>query len=57
MTSMNIDQCLAKGRNIAIFLDDAHGMKDEIIEELRLMSNLETSRTKLIQSSSSGSPN
>ena len=44
-----LTQCLAKGRNIAIFLDDAHGMKDEIIEELRLMSNLETSRTKLIQ--------
>ena len=44
-----LTQCLAKGRNIVIFLDDAHGMKDEIIEELRLMSNLETSRTKLIQ--------
>jgi general secretion pathway protein A len=44
-----LTQCLEKGRNIVIFLDDAHGMKDEIIEELRLMSNLETSRTKLIQ--------
>lgn len=44
-----LTQCLAKGRNIVIFLDDAHGMKDEIIEEMRLMSNLETSRTKLIQ--------
>ena len=42
-------QCLEKGQNVVIFLDDAHRMKDEIIEELRLMSNLETSRTKLIQ--------
>jgi len=32
-----------------VFLDDAHRMKDEVVEELRLMSNLETSRTKLIQ--------
>lgn len=44
-----LTQCLKKGQNIVIFLDDAHRMKDEIIEELRLMSNLETSRTKLIQ--------
>ena len=42
-------RCLEKGENVVIFLDDAHRMKDEIIEELRLMSNLETSRTKLIQ--------
>jgi len=44
-----LTQCLGKGRNIVIFLDDAHTMKDDIIEELRLMSNLETSGTKLIQ--------
>jgi general secretion pathway protein A len=40
---------LEKGENVVLFLDDAHRMKDMIIEELRLMSNLETSRTKLIQ--------
>jgi len=42
-------RCLEKGGNVVLFLDDAHRMKDEIVEELRLMSNLETSRTKLIQ--------
>ena len=42
-------QCLSKNQQVVIVLDDAHRMKDEIIEELRLMSNLETSRTKLIQ--------
>lgn len=42
-------RCLEKGENVVVFLDDAHRMKDEIVEELRLMSNLETSRTKLIQ--------
>jgi general secretion pathway protein A len=42
-------QCLSKDQNVVIILDDAHRIKDEIIEELRLMSNLETSRTKLIQ--------
>ncbi len=42
-------RCLEKGENVVLFLDDAHRMKDEIVEELRLMSNLETSRTKLIQ--------
>ena len=42
-------RCLEKGGNVVVFLDDAHRMKGEIVEELRLMSNLETSRTKLIQ--------
>jgi general secretion pathway protein A len=44
-----LTECLKKSENIVICLDDAHRMKDEIIEELRLLSNLETSRTKLIQ--------
>jgi general secretion pathway protein A len=42
-------QCLQQGRNFVIILDDAHRIKDQIIEELRLLSNLETSRSKLIQ--------
>ena len=42
-------RCLEKGENVVLFLDDAHRMKDEIVEELRLMSNLETSKSKLIQ--------
>ena len=49
-------QCLSKNRNVVIFLDDAHKMKDEIIEEMRLLSNLETSRTKLIQIVMVGEP-
>ena len=51
-----LTQCLKKDQNIVIFLDDAHRMKDEIIEELRLLSNLETSRTKLIQLVIAGEP-
>jgi general secretion pathway protein A len=49
-------QCLKNGENIVVFLDDAHRMKDEIIEELRLMSNFQTSRTKLIQIVVAGEP-
>ena len=49
-------QCLKKGENIVVFLDDAHRMKDEIIEEVRLMSNFQTSRTKLIQIVIAGEP-
>ncbi|HTZ41310.1 MAG TPA: AAA family ATPase [Syntrophales bacterium] len=49
-------QCLSKNRNVVIFLDDAHKMKDDIIEEMRLLSNLETSRTKLIQIVMVGEP-
>jgi general secretion pathway protein A len=51
-----LTQCLKEDQNIVIFLDDAHRMKDEIIEELRLLSNLETSRTKLIQIVIAGEP-
>ncbi len=48
--------CLERGENIVIFLDDAHRLQDSIIEELRLLSNLETSRTKLIQIVIAGEP-
>lgn len=44
-----LNKCLKNDENVVIILDDAHKLSDEIIEELRLMSNLETSRTKLIQ--------
>ncbi len=49
-------QSLEKGENVVVFLDDAHRMKDEIIEEVRLMSNFQTSRTKLIQIVIAGEP-
>ncbi len=51
-----LTECLRKGENIVVFLDDAHRMKNEIIEELRLMSNFETSETKLIQIVMAGEP-
>ena len=37
------------GENLAIFIDEAHNLNKETIEELRLLSNFETSRSKLYQ--------
>jgi general secretion pathway protein A len=40
---------LEQGENVVIIIDDAHNISLEAIEELRLLSNLETSRSKLLQ--------
>ncbi len=40
---------LSTGLNCVLILDDAHELHPEVLEDLRLLSNLETSRTKLIQ--------
>jgi general secretion pathway protein A len=40
---------LAKDENVAIIIDEAQNISLEAIEELRLLSNLETSRSKLLQ--------
>ena len=39
-------QCLERNENVVVFIDDAHKVSLETVEELRLMSNLETSKSK-----------
>jgi general secretion pathway protein A len=41
----------AYGRNekVVLIVDEAHGLNPELLEEIRLLSNLETSRSKLLQ--------
>lgn len=39
----------AEGRRVVALIDEAHAMPDETLEELRLLSNLETPRSKLLQ--------
>jgi general secretion pathway protein A len=37
------------GKKVAVFIDDAHSLGLEVLEQIRLISNLETTREKLIQ--------
>jgi general secretion pathway protein A len=39
----------AQGRNIVLIIDEAHNMPVETLENLRMLSNLETTKEKLIQ--------
>jgi MSHA biogenesis protein MshM len=39
----------AKGRRTVILIDEAHAMPEDTLEQVRLLSNLETSRHKLLQ--------
>jgi general secretion pathway protein A len=45
-----------EGKKVAVFIDDAHMMKKDTLEQVRLISNLETSRDKLIQIVMVGEP-
>jgi general secretion pathway protein A len=47
---------LGKGHIVAFLVDEAQALNDEILEELRLLSNLETDRAKLIQIVLMGQP-
>ncbi|MDP2135893.1 MAG: AAA family ATPase [Sulfuritalea sp.] len=38
-----------EGRQIVVLIDEAHAMPVETLEEIRLLSNLETNRSKLLQ--------
>lgn len=44
------------GRNVVLIIDEAHNMPVETLENLRMLSNLETSTDKLIQIVLSGQP-
>jgi len=39
----------AQGRRVVVLIDEAHAMPDETLEEVRLLSNLESNRHKLLQ--------
>jgi type II secretory pathway predicted ATPase ExeA len=39
----------AEGRRVVVLIDEAHVMPDETLEEVRLLSNLESNRHKLLQ--------
>ena len=39
----------AQGRQVVVLVDEAHAMPPETLEEIRLLSNLETRRAKLLQ--------
>jgi general secretion pathway protein A len=49
-------ELLKKGETVALLVDEAQALSDEILEELRLLSNLETDREKLIQIVLMGQP-
>jgi general secretion pathway protein A len=38
-----------QGKKVAIFLDDAHSLNRDVLEQVRLISNLETTKDKLLQ--------
>ena len=42
-------QLFAQGRRVVLLIDEAHAMPVETLEEIRLLSNLESNRNKLLQ--------
>ena len=38
-----------EGKKVAVFIDDAHKLNSDVLEQVRLISNLETSKEKLLQ--------
>ncbi|MEW6690227.1 MAG: AAA family ATPase [Pseudomonadota bacterium] len=46
----------ASGRRVVVLIDEAHAMPEETLEQVRLLSNLETSRHKLLQIALFGQP-
>jgi MSHA biogenesis protein MshM len=46
----------AEGRRVVVLVDEAHGMARDALEEIRLLSNLESSRHKLLQIVMFGQP-
>ena len=47
---------LTEGRNVVVIIDEAQTLEDDVLEELRLLSNLETSKEKILQVVLSGQP-
>ena len=42
-------QSYGEGRQVVVLIDEAHAMPTETLEEIRLLSNLESNRSKLLQ--------
>lgn len=42
-------QCLSKNKNVILIVDEAQNLSAETLEKIRMLSNLETEREKLIQ--------
>jgi len=38
-----------EGKKVAVFIDDAHRLNSDVLEQVRLISNLETTKDKLLQ--------
>jgi general secretion pathway protein A len=47
---------IGKGRDIVLIIDEAQNLKFEVLEQIRLLSNLETDRQKLLQIVLMGQP-
>lgn len=47
---------IARGRDIVLIIDEAQNLKFEVLEEIRLLSNLETDKQKLLQIVLMGQP-
>ena len=47
---------LTAGRNVVVMIDEAQTLEDGVLEELRMLSNLETSKEKILQILLSGQP-
>jgi len=48
--------CLSKGRRALLIIDEAQNLSAEMLEEVRMLSNLETSTSKLVQIMLVGQP-
>jgi general secretion pathway protein A len=55
LNSFLLDE-LGKGRNVALLLDEAQDLDYSVLEDLRLLSNLETAKEKILQIVLSGQP-
>jgi len=42
-------QCYEKGENAVLFLDEAQNLSSKVLEQIRMLSNLETEKEKLLQ--------
>jgi len=49
-------ECLEKGENVAVIIDESQNLEPELMEQVRMLSNLETDQHKLMQIILSGQP-
>ncbi len=51
-----LEKANRNGENVVLIIDEAHCLSEELLEEIRLLSNLETSHSKLISIILAGQP-